>query len=92
MEHSLRRPASIADSGFGNTLTETVEYSVHQSFFIEMNPPHHCQLRRHITSRSRQDQKVTSVVVTVVVVFFVTYLPIFAIRMVIINLFIENHI
>ena len=90
MEHSLRRPQSIADDAIGNTPSQTVSYSVNQSFFIELSNPHHI-IRRHFKNRSKQDQKVTTVVVTVVVVFFITYLPLFVVRLVIIIQFIATN-
>ena len=77
--HSLRRPESIADVAFGYSHNQSVAFSVNQSFFIERNNTPH-KLRRHINTRSKQDQKVTSVVVTVVAVFFLTYLPLFVVR------------
>ena len=84
IKHSIRRPHSLADVAFGPSPSHTVSYSVNQSFFIEMSHPNHT-LRRHVNARIKQEKKVTSVVLTVVVVFFVTYLPMFVVRMVMIN-------
>ena len=88
--HSLRRPESIADVAFGYSHNQSVAYSVNQSFFIDRNNTPH-KLRRHINTRSKQDQKVTSVVVTVVLVFLLTYLPLFVVRTVRIIIFIAGN-